>query len=293
MTARGGIEMPHNLVEAAQHEQRHVWLATLPATIRALEKRWSLSLGAPFQPGGQTAWVAPARSAAHADVVLKLAWLHPEAKHEADGLREWDGNGAVHLFAAEAFDDTIALLVERCVPGTPLAARPEREQDPVIAKLLRRLWRSPAPGHRFRPLQQMCDAWADAFEHKTATAPVRLDPGLERDGLTLFRTLPANAERNVLLCTDLHAGNVLAAARNPWLTIDPKPYIGDPTYDPLQHILNCGERLHADPRGLARRIADRVDVDAERLLLWLFARCVIESIDWPGLAHVARQITPT
>jgi streptomycin 6-kinase len=96
----------------------------------------------------------------------------------------------------------------------------------------------------------------------------------------------------VLLCTDLHAGNVLAAQREPWLVIDPKPYVGDPTYDALQHILNSRARLQANPRDLVSRIADLLDLDAERLLLWLFARCVQESSDWPGLAEVARRIAP-
>ena len=49
------------------------------------------------------------------------------------------------------------------------------------------------------------------------------------------------------LCTDLHAGNVLRADRQPWLMIDPKPHVGDPTYDALQHMLNCPARLHAEP----------------------------------------------
>ncbi len=64
----------------------------------------------------------------------------------------------------------------------------------------------------------------------------------------------------MLLCTDLHAGNVLAAQRAPWLIIDPKPYIGDPAYDVLQHMLNCEDRLAADPAGLANRMADLAGV---------------------------------
>ena len=75
--------------------------------------------------------------------------------------------------------------------------------------------------------------------------------------------------------------------------IDPKPYVGDPTYDPLQHLLNCDERLRADPEGLAHRMADLVDVDRERLLLWLFARCIQGSLEWPPLAEVARRIAPS
>ena len=35
----------------------------------------------------------------------------------------------------------------------------------------------------------------------------------------------------VVLATDLHAGNVLQAERQPWLVIDPKPFVGDPAFD--------------------------------------------------------------
>ena len=268
------------------------WLAALPERVRRLEEHWSLTVAAPFQPGGSTAWVAPARGASGADLVLKMAWRHPEAAHEADGLREWDGHGAVRLHAVEDFDDTVALLLERCVPGVPLSSRPEPEQDTVVAGLLQRLWREPAPDHPFRSLQVMCDSWADGFERRAAAGRGGVDAGLGREGMALFRSLPASAAGHLLLCTDLHAGNVLSAEREPWLTIDPKPYVGDPTYDVLQHLLNCEERLVADPRGLARRMADLVGLDHDRLLLWLFARCVQESPDRPRLGEVARRIAP-
>jgi streptomycin 6-kinase len=286
---------PRNLVDAVRledDERRRGWMTTLPETVEHLGQRWSLSVGEPFQPGGQTAWVAPARSQAGGDLVLKLAWRHPEGEHEAEALRAWDGHGAVLLHASEKLDRTIALLLERCVPGDTLASRPEPEQDIVIASLLPRLWYEPAPGDPFRPLQQMCEVWADEFELKAAARPASLDAGLVREGIALFRSLPGTADRNVLLCTDLHAENVLTAQREPWLVIDPKPYVGDPTYDALQHLLNCDQRLQDDPRDLARRMAGLLGLDAERLLLWLFARCVQESPDWPALADVARRIAP-
>jgi streptomycin 6-kinase len=288
------LALPRNLVEAATQEGWQAWLVTtLPAVIGEVRRSWSLTVGTPFQPGGQTAWVAPVRDASGTSLVLKVAWRHPEAAHEAAGLRAWAGHGAVRLHAARDFDDAIALLVERCEPGLPLSGRPETEQDTVIAGLLRRLWIRPAPDHPFRSLQHMCWQWADGFRDKTARGGVRLDPGLARSGIALFRELPATASASVLLCTDLHAGNALSAAREPWLVIDPKPYIGDPAYDPLQHMLNCGERLSSDPRGLARRMAGLLDLDPDRVLLWLFARCVQESPDWPALAEVARRIAPT
>ena len=38
-----------------------------------------------------------------------------------------------------------AMLLERCIPGTALSELPEPDQDSIIAGLLRRLWRKPAP----------------------------------------------------------------------------------------------------------------------------------------------------
>ncbi len=284
------LPLPRALVEAAEQQSRTAWLGTLPGMVARLARAWSLTVEAPFQPGGQTAWVAPVRGRAGADLVLKVAWPHPEALDEAAGLRVWDGHGAVRLHAAEHSPDAVALLLERCRPGTPLAARQEPEQDEVVAGLLRRLWAAPVVGNRFRPLQEMCDAWADEFEALVATGGHTLDPGLAREGIALFRALPAGADRSVLLTTDLHAGNVLAGRREPWLLIDPKPYVGDPAYDPLQHLLNCDERLHADPTGLAARLAGLLDLDPVRLRRWLFARCVQESANRPSLADVARRI---
>jgi streptomycin 6-kinase len=119
-----------------------------------------------------------------------------------------------------------------------------------------------------------------------------LTSGLARTGIALFRSLPGTARREVLLCTDLHGDNVLAAQRAPWLVIDPKPYVGDPAYDVLQHMINCPGRLAADPAGLANRMAAPAGVDAARVRQWLFARTVQESIGSPLMRQVARRLAP-
>jgi streptomycin 6-kinase len=110
--------------------------------------------------------------------------------------------------------------------------------------------------------------------------------------MALFRELPRSAEDAVLLCTDLHGGNVLAAQREPWLVIDPKPYVGDRTYDVLQHMLNCEERLLAGSVGFAQRMAGLLALDVGRLRLWLFARCVQECLNQPTLYDVAVRLRP-
>jgi streptomycin 6-kinase len=185
--------------------------------------------------------------------------------------------------------------MERCLPGIPLGqVLPEPEQDQVVAGLLGRLWAQPHAGYPFRPLGQMCAAWADEFEHDYAAAAAaeRIDPGLAKAGITLFRELPKTADSQVLLCTDLHGDNILATQREPWLVIDPKPYVGDPAYDLLQHMLNCEDRLAADPAGLANRMASLAGIDAHRVRQWLFARSVQESTGSPLMDQVATRLAP-
>lgn len=85
---------------------------------------------------------------------------------------------------------------------------------------------------------------------------------------------------------------MLAATREPWLAIDPKPFVGDAAYDPAQHMLNCDERLAADPAGLARRMAELTELDPERVTQWLFARCVQESLHDLTMREPARRLAP-
>jgi streptomycin 6-kinase len=118
---------------------------------------------------------------------------------------------------------------------------------------------------------------------------------LVREGLNLFKELPRTAVEEVLLATDLHAGNVLRSKREPWLVIDPKPFIGDPAYDATQHLFNCNARLRSDPDGTIRRIADLLGVDHERVRLWTFARAAAEPRDdWKNNESMAlaRAIAP-
>ncbi len=113
--------------------------------------------------------------------------------------------------------------------------------------------------------------------------------------LRVFKDLPHSAPTHVLLATDLHAGNVLRAQREPWLVIDPKPFVGDPAYDATQHLRNCDLRLRSDPDGTIRRFADLVGVDDGRVRLWLFARAAAEPRDnWNGdsMTNLARAIAP-
>jgi streptomycin 6-kinase len=267
--------IPKHLAASCRgNPERTAWLAQLPDSINELQRRWSLTLEEPWEIEASCSWVAPATRADGARAVLKLGMPHMEAAHELAGLQFWNGDPTVHVLESDAVRN--AMLLEHCEPGTTLRELPEPDQDVVIAGLLRRLWRRPSEPHDFRPLAETLACWA---EETIAAAPRWVDADLVRTGLRLFDELSAPAADDVLLATDLHAGNVLRAQREPWLAIDPKPFVGDRGYDATQHLLNCRPRVLAHPRATIRRFADLLEVDAERVRMWLFARAAAEPRD--------------
>ena len=271
--------------------ERAGWLDRLPNVLRSLEHVWALTPDAPLDAEESScSYVVAVRSANGTPAVLKVAMPHMEGEHEIQGLRFWHGDPTVRLL--EANDELGALLLERCNPGTTLRALAEHDQDVVIAGLLRRLWRPPCTSHPFRSLSTLTEYWANETLGQIEQAP---DMGLVREGLRLFEELPRNATREALLATDLHAGNVLQAEREPWLVIDPKPFVGDPAYDATQHLLNCRERLRLAPDRTIRSFADLAGLEPERVRLWIFARAAAEPRDdWrdDDLPSLARSLAP-
>jgi streptomycin 6-kinase len=187
------------------------------------------------------------------------------------------------------------MLLERCLPGYMLRSEPEEKQDPVIAALLKRVWRRSTSSNGmqvFRHLSDLLNAWRQETLDQAQYWP---DGGLVREGLQIFQALGKPAAADTLLATDLHAGNVLRSKREPWLVIDPKPFIGDPPYDVVQHLHNCEARLDADPRGMVKRLAELAEVDVERLQLWTFARAAADPrSEWgnPLWMDIARKLAP-
>ncbi len=194
-----------------------------------------------------------------------------EGDHEIAALRFLDGDPTVRILEWDEWSN--AMLLERCTPGTSLREMFQPDQDVVIAGLLKRFWRTVDDPHRFRPLSDMTTHW---IKESLKTKSLWYDSVLVNEGLYLLENLSASNVSNVLLATDLHAGNVLRAEREPWLVIDPKPFVGDRAFDATQHLLNCRSRLRLEPDSTMRRMADLCEVDYDRLRLWTFARLAAE-----------------
>ncbi|MEU7895508.1 aminoglycoside phosphotransferase family protein [Nonomuraea sp. NPDC049152] len=77
-----------------------------------------------------------------------------------------------------------------------------------------------------------------------------------------------------LLHWDLHFSNVLAAAREPWLAIDPKPLVGDPGFELMPALRNRWPST--DVRGTALRrfdlMVEGLGLDRERAIGWTLGR---------------------
>lgn len=284
-----GLVSARVLSGAASTAAGRAWAVSLPQVIADLEGRWKLELGEPLEHDGFTAVVIPAATEDGRLAVLKLSFPHMEGRDEASGLAFWDGEPTVRLLAHD--EPSGALLLERCVPGLPLRGRPEDERDATLADLLKRLWRQPHDGHGFRHLAEMLAYWRDETLADEERWP---DAALVREGVAALEELMRPRAGDVLLGTDVHSGNVLAAERRPWLVIDVRPFVGDRAYDATQHMFDQQERLADDPVGFVRRWADLLDLSEERVRAWTFARFAAERRDtvaqWREAHEIARRL---
>jgi len=84
-----------------------------------------------------------------------------------------------------------------------------------------------------------------------------------------MRELSADRAEPVLLHQDFHGGNVLAAVRERWLAIDPKPLAGDPAFDTTSYLR---DRRPVTELAVVRRrldvFADELGLDRERMRGW-------------------------
>ena len=249
------------------------WIATLPETVEHLAQEWGLEIGTPFA-GGSASLVLAVAEKDGTPAVLKIPCLDDENRAEADALLHYGGVGAVELYKYDS--QTGAMLLERVMPGASLAENADEDEALGIAcSLLRRLWRPPAPGHRFLLVRHVAAQWADAIE-----AQIRhggpFPRSLMTHALNSAHALLKSTGPEVVVNRDAHLGNVLAAEREPWLLIDPKPLVGEPAFDAGYLVL---ERLGDSPLGsqafaLLEKAAQALGVEQERVRQWVLVRAV-------------------
>ena len=272
------INLPPGLVANARRgESWAAWLAALPRLAADLLAEWGLAPdGAPTH--GECALVLPVRQPTGRPAVLKVTWPHWEAETEHVTLAQWQGNGAVELLRADP--RRLALLLERAEPRD-LTSIPVYDACTVIAERYARLH---VPAHpQLRRLSGYVRGWCDRLEGLPRSAPV--PRRFVEQAVALGRTLADDdATDGVLIHTDLHYANVLAASREPWLVIDPKPLSGDPHYEVAPLLANRWAEAVAsgDLRGAVRRRMDLVTevagLDRDRVRDWTIFRMMCNAL---------------
>lgn len=251
---------------AREGEAGRRWIETLPATIGELLERWRLRADGTLMHG-YIGVVLPVRRGTE-EYVLKVSWQDRWSAHEALALQTWAGCGAVALVDHAPAEG--ALLLERADASHSLERAPIDAAIEVAGTLLRRLAVAAPSGVR-------------TFAEELHTVATDLRHGWSAFGRPfpkrlLVRALTAaeaeHSDRNTLVNTDLHYGNILRATREPWLAIDPKVLTGELEYGTAQLLWSRFEEMGGAP-GFRRRFSALVaaaGLDAQRVHLWAMVR---------------------
>jgi streptomycin 6-kinase len=262
------VRIPERLGELAGFPGADDWLARLPRLVDECVERWSLTLGEPF-PYANVSIAAPATLSDGSQAVLKVAFPHWESVHEADALEHWDGRGAVRLLARDR--ERNAMLLERCVPGTSLLELPEEEGFARAAEVARALGSRPAPAdHPFGSFETTAARWARELPQRWEEAGRPFERGLLDAAVTALTELPATQGELVVVSQDLHRGNILAAQREPWLAIDPKPVVAEREVGTVALLRDGVGRIEWRLDSLASELG----LDRERMRGWAIAHTI-------------------
>jgi streptomycin 6-kinase len=252
-----------------------VWLERVPDLVSECVAEWGLTLGEPYVAGA-AGYTVRADLRDGTPAVLKVIYPHREAEHEAEALRVWDGDGAVRLLAYD--EERWAMLLERCEPGTLLAETEPQQALGVFITLLPRLWKTVrAP---FRPLADEASWWIDSLPDEWERAGRPFERQLLDETIGRLRALIGTQGEQVLLHQDLHGDNILAAEREPWLVIDPKPLLGEREFA-VAPIVRDPELGHSRKDVLHRlgRLTSELGLDRDRARDWTIGQTIAWSLD--------------
>jgi streptomycin 6-kinase len=260
-------------------DEGRAWIETLPSVVAALADRWELTVGR-AHAGGSHALVLDVTRSDGTPAVLKVPARDDENAAEAAALSRYRGDGAALLYHSDPA--TGALLLERLEPGTPLRDHPEQEEAIDIAcALLRRLRRPVPPGHPFPLVRELLRRWMDELKAVERRHPEALEWPERTEFASALGALAIHEGAEVLVNRDANMGNVLAAQREPWLLIDPKPLVGESAFDGGWLLVDLlrGAPSRADAERLAAHIGPGLGAYPERVRAWAFVRAA-QSAYW-------------
>ena len=148
----------------------------------------------------------------------------------------------------------------------------------MFVELLPRLWK-PA-GAPFGTLAAEAVWWSDSLAETWERFGRPFERRLLDAALEALIELPRTQGEQVLLHQDLHGDNVLAAQREPWLAIDPKPLVGEREFG-VAPIVRSRELGHSRRDVLYRfdRLVSELGLDRERARGWTIGQTIAWAFD--------------
>jgi streptomycin 6-kinase len=272
------FDLPQGLLgQAVLGPAWSAWLDRLPRLLRDLLYEWELTVdGEPRH--GYVSVVLPVRTSAGEPAALKVSFDgDDESLHEGLALQHWHGDGVVRLLRADP--RRRALLLER-LQVRDLTDVEETRACEIVAALYARLHVPAFP--QLRTLTSYVERWVDDLAGLGRDAPI--PRRYVEQAVSLGRDLVADpGSVGRVLHGDLHYENVLAADREPWLVIDPKPMSGDPHYEPAPMLWNrwMESAVRGGERDAVRHrfftIVDAAGLDEERARDWVVVRMVLNA----------------
>ena len=253
------------------------WLDRLPRLLRDLLEEWQLTVdGEPLH--GFASAVVPVRTADGEPAALKVTFDgDDESLHEGLALQHWHGDGTVLLLRADP--RRRALLLER-LHTRDLTGVDETEACEIVAAFYARLHVPALP--QLRTVTSYVERWLDDLAGLGRDAPI--PRRYVEQAVSLGRDLVADpASTGRVVHGDLHYQNVLAADREPWLVIDPKPMSGDPHYELAPMLWNrwMESAARGSERDQVRRrfltLVDAAWLDEDRARDWAIVRMVLNA----------------
>jgi len=303
-----------NRILATKRRDWSSWLDELPEIVATCCDRWELSLGEAFDLSWN--YVVAAETAGGTPCVLKAEPpVQPDGEGVVRELRALQLAGPSAVGVIESDADLAVMLLERAIPGDVLADRCAGDDDgatEILAGAMEGFWQPVDEDDRPRLGLPDVTELKDIFERfdrgphgsiarrKKAKSPasgLATQLGLDEagTGIPSIRAARDTAERVLgelqsdrvtarILHGDLHHENVLYDEGRGFVVIDPKGFVGDPSYEigaalynPLAMVSGITELRPLFDRRIAI-YCSVLGLDREKVTAWSYVKAVFSAL---------------
>ena len=271
-------ELKKNIISIYNDEGKQ-WLDSLPEITAKIAKEHNLSGLTPVNNMSFN-YVASGYQNEN-PIILKIGMNSKALAKEASCLKAF----AKHAVAEVIADDDNMIIMQRALPGTTLKDYfPDNDIDAskIVCVIIKEIHKASIPkNHNFYDLRELFN---------TLDQKLDIPDQILAKAKHLRDKLLSTTTKEVLLHGDLHHDNILKNGDRPvdrslgaggWLVIDPKGFIGDPSFEPAAYLCNPIPELLQENQPheiIEKRInicSAELGIDSKRIADWLYVKSVL------------------